>query len=86
MGEPANEYRIHSVTFGEEFFEVVFHETRHESADVVTIQTQLIRPTLYLNEIQSIQEDIGDLIDRSFVHRRNPTMRGVPAQRDDDEE
>lgn len=80
MGEPANEYHIQAVRFEEESLEISFYETRHLSDDVMTLQQMLIRPTLFVDEINSIKEDIADILDRAYIHRRNPTMRGVPAR------
>lgn len=67
----ANTYEIHSITFGEQWIEVVFTEKRNVSKRVVDITTRLIDPTLFKDLVASIHEDVEDLVDQAFVHRRN---------------
>lgn len=70
MGEGSNEYHIQGAGFSDQLLEITFYESRDISPQVKTIKTQLIDPVLYSDEIASILEDLGDLLDRSFVHRR----------------
>lgn len=68
MGD--NEYHIQGAGFSDQLLEITFYESRDISPQVKTIKTQLIDPVLYSDEIASILEDLADLLDRSFVHRR----------------
>lgn len=85
MGELASEYRISAVTFGDQWVEISYYETRDVSEDVVDLKQRLISPRLFPDHFAAIITSLGDVLDEAAIHRRNPAPSFTAPRREEPE-